>query len=170
MWDPHPLRFANGAQLERSIFEETRYQSSGGAAFPFTRPVNTAQTSVCYSPRPLHSGDYNAQRMKLLLTIVFFAVSTFAQTEHSRGMLDMTFPEFEAAAAKTDVMLLPIGAVEEHGPHLPLASDALGATAQLGEVERYLQARGTQAILGPQLNIGITNEAGDWTRDGTYMY
>ena len=24
--------------------------------------------------------------------------------------------------------------------------------------------------MGPPLNIGITNEAGDWTRDGTYMY
>jgi hypothetical protein len=29
-------------------------------------------------------------------------------------MLDMTFPEFEAAAAKTDIALLPIGAVGLH--------------------------------------------------------
>jgi hypothetical protein len=34
-------------------------------------------------------------------------------------MLDMTFPEFEAAVKKTDVLLLPIGAIEEHGPSLP---------------------------------------------------
>ena len=26
------------------------------------------------------------------------------------------------------------------------------------------------AIVGPPLNIGITNEGGDWTRDGTYAY
>ena len=34
-------------------------------------------------------------------------------------MLDMTFPEFEAAVKKTDVMLLPIGSIEEHRPSSP---------------------------------------------------
>src|SRR5436190_1468412 len=110
---------------------------------------------------------YNTERMKLIVTLVLYALSASAQTHtNSRTMLEMTFPEFEAAAAKTDVMLLPIGAIEEHGPHLPLASDALGATAQLSDVQRYLRTRGAEAILGPPSNIGTTNEAGDWTRDG----
>jgi creatinine amidohydrolase len=85
-------------------------------------------------------------------------------------MLDMTFPEFEAAAAKTDIALLPIGAIEEHGPNLPLATDSLVAVAQVVDVQRYLRDAGIEAMIGPPLNIGITNEAGDWTRDGTYMY
>lgn len=29
------------------------------------------------------------------------------------SMLDMTFPEFQAVAAKTDVVLLPIGSIEK---------------------------------------------------------
>jgi len=85
-------------------------------------------------------------------------------------MLDMTFPEFGAAVTKTDVALLPIGSIEEHGPNLPLATDSILAVAQLVDVRRYLQNAGIEAVVGPPLNIGITNEAGDWTRDGTYMY
>lgn len=87
-----------------------------------------------------------------------------------RTMLDMTFPEFEAAIAKTDIGLLPVGAIEAHGPHLPLGADALGAIDQLGDVQAYLSGHGFQSIIGPCLNIGITNEAGDDRRDGTYIY
>jgi len=85
-------------------------------------------------------------------------------------MLDMTFPEFEAAAKRTDIVLLPIGAIEEHSSHLPLGTDAMNATAQLFCVQNYLRAAGVETILGPPLNIGITNEASDWARDGTYAY
>jgi len=85
-------------------------------------------------------------------------------------MLDMTFPEFEAAAKKTDVMLLPIGAIEEHGSHLPLNTDDIEANAQVFYVQNYLRGKGFETIIGPPLNIGITNEAGDRARDGTYMY
>ena len=85
-------------------------------------------------------------------------------------MFDMTFPEFEAAVAKTDIALLPIGAIEEHGSHLPLGTDAISATAQVFYVQKYLHERGVETIIAPPLNIGITNEADDRARDGTYMY
>jgi creatinine amidohydrolase len=87
-----------------------------------------------------------------------------------RTMLDMTFPEFEAAVKKTDILLLPIGAIEEHSSHLPLGTDAMNATAQMFQVQEYLRKAGFGTILGPPLNIGITNEGGDWNRDGTYAY
>jgi hypothetical protein len=47
------------------------------------------------------------------------------------SMLDMTLPEFRAAVAKTDIVLLPIGSIEEHGPNLPLGTYSLLAVAQL---------------------------------------
>ena len=87
-----------------------------------------------------------------------------------RTMLDMTFPEFEAAAKKTDIVLVPIGAIEEHSSHLPLGTDAMNATAQVFHVQQYLRTAGVETIVGPPLNIGITNEASDWARDGTYVY
>jgi creatinine amidohydrolase len=66
--------------------------------------------------------------------------------------------------------LLPIGAVEEHGSHLPLGTDAVSAVAQAFFVQQYLRKAGVETVIGPPLNIGITNEASDRSRDGTYMY
>ena len=117
----------------------------------------------------------------LLLVVLFKDMGASAQSKINQEpvsprivkyptMLDMTFPEFEAAAKRTDIVLLPIGAIEEHSSHLPLGTDAMNATAQLFYVQNYLRAAGVETILGPPLNIGITNEAGDWTRDGTYAY
>jgi creatinine amidohydrolase len=97
-------------------------------------------------------------------------VASSARNVRYPTMLDMTFPEFEAAAKKTDIVLLPIGAIEEHSSHLPLGTDAMNATAQVFNVQQYLRTVGVDTIVGPPLNIGITNEAGDWTRDGTYAY
>jgi creatinine amidohydrolase len=85
-------------------------------------------------------------------------------------MMDLTFPEFEAAVKQTNIVLLPIGAIEEHSSHLPLGTDSMNATALLFQVQAYLRKTGVDTILGPPLNIGITNEADDWSRDGTYVY
>lgn len=40
---------------------------------------------------------------------------------------ELTWPEVRGAVARTPWALLPFGAVEEHGPHLPLGTDALVA-------------------------------------------
>ena len=109
--------------------------------------------------------------------LAFGAAATSIAAQPSSGttgkyptMLDMTFPEFEAAVKRTDIVLLPIGAIEEHSSHLPLGTDAMNATAQTVQVHEYLRKAGFGTIVGPPLNIGITNEGGDWTRDGTYAY
>ena len=40
---------------------------------------------------------------------------------------NMTWPAVEQAALRGAVMLVPIGVIEQHGPHLPLATDVYGA-------------------------------------------
>jgi creatinine amidohydrolase len=40
-------------------------------------------------------------------------------------MADMTWPELKAAVDDDYGVLLPVGATEQHGPHLPLATDCL---------------------------------------------
>jgi creatinine amidohydrolase/Fe(II)-dependent formamide hydrolase-like protein len=42
-------------------------------------------------------------------------------------LAELTWPEAEAHFKRVDVALLPIGAVEQHGPHLPLDTDAFDA-------------------------------------------
>jgi len=47
---------------------------------------------------------------------------------------DLTWPEVAGAVARTPYVLLPFGAIEEHGPHLPLGTDALAAESLAGRI------------------------------------
>ena len=40
---------------------------------------------------------------------------------------DLTWPEVESAGQRHAIMLLPVAVIEQHGPHLPLATDVYGA-------------------------------------------
>ena len=114
----------------------------------------------------------------LLLTVAVCAVSSAAPILHGQvsqtvrypTMLDMTFPEFEAAVKRTEIVLLPVGSIEEHSVHLPLSTDAINSTALLFHVQQYLRNAGVESILGPPLNIGITYAAGDGKRRGDPKY
>ena len=41
----------------------------------------------------------------------------------------MTWPAFKALDKRTVVAMLPLGAIEAHGPHLPLGTDIVIAEA-----------------------------------------
>jgi creatinine amidohydrolase len=63
----------------------------------------------------------------------------------------MTSHELAAALAETDVALVPVGAIEQHGGHLPLGQDNF----QIEEIVRRavikLGASGKKAIFGPTI-------------------
>ena len=42
-------------------------------------------------------------------------------------LAELTWPEAESRFRETDLVLLPVGAIEQHGPHLPLDTDAYDA-------------------------------------------
>jgi creatinine amidohydrolase/Fe(II)-dependent formamide hydrolase-like protein len=42
-------------------------------------------------------------------------------------LAEMTWPDAETAIRQVDIALLPVGAIEQHGPHLPLDTDAFDA-------------------------------------------
>jgi len=39
----------------------------------------------------------------------------------------MTYAQIEEAAGEGSIVLFPVGVIEEHGPHLPLAVDVYGS-------------------------------------------
>jgi creatinine amidohydrolase len=70
---------------------------------------------------------------------------------------DLTTEDFAAIDAEATVALWPVAAVEQHGPHLPLATDALiagGAAAAL--LERV--PAGVRLLVLPGLGIGHSPE------------
>ncbi|MFB9927056.1 creatininase family protein [Amycolatopsis halotolerans] len=52
----------------------------------------------------------------------------------SRFFAELRASQVEAARGPSSVAVLPVGAIEQHGPHLPLATDALVAEAVSKEV------------------------------------
>jgi len=49
-------------------------------------------------------------------------------------LAELTWPEAAARFRETDLVLLPVGAIEQHGPHLPLDTDAYDADRLAREV------------------------------------
>lgn len=70
-----------------------------------------------------------------------------------RRLGHMTTGEAAAAAAAGTVVVLPVGAFEQHGPGLPLATDQIRAEAVADRVADALQDR---VVVGPGLPVGVS--------------
>jgi creatinine amidohydrolase len=62
---------------------------------------------------------------------------------------EMSWPEYADKMKKNPVVMLPVGAIEQHGPHLPLATDVIVPTEISARV-----AREVGGIVLPALNYG----------------
>lgn len=69
----------------------------------------------------------------------------------------MTTLDFEALDAQGTIALLPVAAIEQHGPHLPLATDAI---INAGIVERAAELIGDEpeVLILPALTVGHSLE------------
>ncbi len=65
---------------------------------------------------------------------------------------EMTWTEVEALDRSRSVAILPLGAVEAHGPHLPLSTDGIIAGAMAGEAARRLAVRGWTTLRLPAID------------------
>ena len=61
-------------------------------------------------------------------------------------LAEMTFVEVQEMG-KDALAILPIGAIEAHGPHLPLMTDVIIARAMAASGARALEARGFSPIV-----------------------
>lgn len=65
---------------------------------------------------------------------------------------DLTWPEMKAAIAAQKVVILPVGTVEDHGPHLPLDTDNFLVTAVCEEAARRAP---DDALVMPTVQYGF---------------
>lgn len=75
-------------------------------------------------------------------------------------MAYMNWKEIKAAGEKKLPVLFPLGVIEEHGPHLPLASDILWSTYICKEVKQALKEKGTETLIAPPYYFGISQCTG----------
>jgi mycofactocin system creatininase family protein len=70
-------------------------------------------------------------------------------------LADARWPEL---GPRVDVVLLPTGSCEQHGPHLPFVTDAAVATEVARRALAVLRAQGVHAVLAPTMPYGASGE------------
>lgn len=77
----------------------------------------------------------------------------------SAALRERTWVELERELALGAVLLLPVGSVEPHGPHLPLGTDAVLAEESARRAAVALSAQGVVALVAPTVPFGVTDFA-----------
>lgn len=78
----------------------------------------------------------------------------------ARKLAALTSPAFEALLSKGGpVVLVSVGSIEPHGPHLPLGTDTIISEAAAERAAELLDARGVDTVLAPAIPFGVTDFA-----------
>ena len=84
-------------------------------------------------------------------------------TEAANGRrLRLGETRWPALEARPPLVLVPLGSVEQHGPHLPVATDTMLACAATHEVAQRLDAAGVPVAVAPALSYGASGEHEDF--------
>src|SRR5579862_1422801 len=96
--------------------------------------------------------------MRLLLAVSFVVALVHAQTNplwHDQKIKNylphMSWPEVQDLLNRSDIVIIPIASMEEHGPQLPIGTDFLSATERA-----KLIAQKTDVLVAPILLPGIS--------------
>lgn len=76
----------------------------------------------------------------------------------SGTMADMTWVDVERAAKRGEPVLVPVGVVEAHGPHLDLTPDVYLAYLGCRFLRQRLAAKGVASIIAPPVYWGISED------------
>ena len=69
----------------------------------------------------------------------------------SRRLLDLDYRSFERRIGEKPLVIVPVGALEAHGPHLPLGADQIQAEVTAGDL-----AERTNGLVAPTITYGST--------------
>lgn len=81
--------------------------------------------------------------------------------KRSHVLGDLTWPEALTRFKEVDVAILPVGAIEQHGPHLPLDSDAFDAEYLAHEVAKACQD--PKPVVLPLVPYGVSYHHEDFS-------
>jgi len=80
-------------------------------------------------------------------------------TSHRLG--ELTWPEAQSHLKKVDIALLPVGSLEQHGPHLPLDTDAFDANHLALQVAA--SCSDPKPLVLPLIPYGVSYHHGDFS-------
>jgi creatinine amidohydrolase len=73
-----------------------------------------------------------------------------------RRLDELTWTEVAEQAGAQPIVLVPIGATEAHGPHLPLGTDVFLSEELAARAQRALDERGRPSLIAPSLAYSVT--------------
>jgi len=73
---------------------------------------------------------------------------------------ELTWPEAKKRFEETDIVLLPVGSLEQHGPHLPLDTDAFDADHLARQVAE--RCSDPKPLVLPLIPYGVSYHHGDF--------
>lgn len=76
---------------------------------------------------------------------------------------ELTYEEAQVLLAKGAVALLPTGATEAHGPHLPLSTDVIISVEGARRAARMLENEGKTALVLPPIAYAVTEFAASFS-------
>ncbi|HUG14072.1 MAG TPA: creatininase family protein [Thermomicrobiales bacterium] len=71
-------------------------------------------------------------------------------------LANLTWPQAEEALKHSPIGLLPVGAIEAHGPHLPLDTDIIIAEATAHAAASLLQRGGIPCVVLPTVSYSVS--------------
>ncbi len=116
---------------------------------------------VCVIARSAEAGEAAAQRERSA------ARSRIYQLE------ELTWPQIDALDRQRSLFILPMGMIEQHGPHLPVGADTIGVTYEANEASRRVSRAlpDWNVVMMPAVNYGQggANQLGEMpVHPGTY--
>ena len=77
-------------------------------------------------------------------------------------MPEMTWTEVDEAMKDRPVAILPVGATEAHGPHLPISTDTVIATEMARRGARKLKEAGVPSLILPPVTFTVADFGADF--------
>jgi creatinine amidohydrolase len=74
-----------------------------------------------------------------------------------KTLYEMTGAEVAAALEQTQTVLIPVGATEDHGPHLPLGTDMFEGREICRRTAVALAELGCPVVIGPTIPFGVSS-------------
>jgi len=70
----------------------------------------------------------------------------------------MTWEDVKKCIAEKSIVLVPVGSIEEHGPHLPLSTDSIIAEEVAKETARRVIKEGISILVAPTISFGYSSK------------
>jgi creatinine amidohydrolase len=121
---------------------------------------------------PHHALPLNRPACRLSVTVLLVWILNGAAASHDQGgaqragsgpsgpriykLEELTWPRIDALDRQRTLFILPVGMIEEHGPHLPVGADTLGVTYEANAASRRVSRAlpDWNVVMMPPINYG----------------